>query len=48
MYSGFWHMHKLAPFPLHTLMIVIAFRYLLIPVKSVKSRDPSKRMVAKI
>lgn len=49
MYSGFWHMHKhkLATFPLHTLMIIIAFRYLLIPVNTVASKEHSQRKVVR-
>lgn len=48
-YSGFWHIHKhkLANFPLHTLMIIV-FHYLLIPVNNVASRDHSKSKVDKI
>lgn len=50
MYSGFWHMHKhkLATFRLHTLMIIIVFHYLLIPVNNIASRDHSKRKVDEI
>lgn len=50
MYSGFWHMHKheLATIPLHTLMVIIVFHYLLTPVNSAVSRDHNKSRVDKI
>lgn len=50
MYSGFWHMHKheLATFPLHTLMVITVFHYLLTPVNSEASRDHNKSRVDKI
>lgn len=46
MYSGFWNMHKheLATIPLHTLMVIIVFHYLLTPVNSAASRDHKSRV----
>lgn len=50
MYSGFWHIHKheLATIPLHTLIVIIVFHYLLTPVNSTASRDHNKSRVDKI